>query len=130
MIALHHVNIVSRNVGELAGFYTRALGLEEGVEQDQTETGASIEAALLRVGDQELHLTEQRVNLGVELGQHVNPVAHGHVAFRTDDIESVKSRLEAEDIPYSDFGEWAVHGWYQIFFVDPVGTVVEVHQVR
>jgi len=32
-------------------------------------------------------------------------------------------------IPYSDYGDWAMEGWRQIFFYDPAGAVVEVHQV-
>jgi len=39
-----------------------------------------------------------------------------------------KARLEARGIPYSDFGKWAIRGWHQIFFYDPEGNVVEVHQ--
>jgi glyoxylase I family protein len=32
-------------------------------------------------------------------------------------------------VPYSDYGTWAMNGWHQIFFHDPDGNVVEVHQV-
>ena len=40
-----------------------------------------------------------------------------------------KAHLEAKGIPYSDWGERAVNGWHQIFFYDPDGNVIEVHQV-
>jgi hypothetical protein len=59
----------------------------------------------------------------------VNPIARGHVAYRCDDISAVKARLEANGIPYSDWGIWAVKGWYQIFLFDPAGTAIEIHQV-
>jgi len=29
----------------------------------------------------------------------------------------------------SDWGSDAVKGWHQIFFYDPIGNVIEVHQV-
>jgi glyoxylase I family protein len=35
----------------------------------------------------------------------VNPVERGHIAFRTDDIEAFKKRLEDKGIPYSDYGK-------------------------
>jgi glyoxylase I family protein len=40
----------------------------------------------------------------------------------------VKQRLEAAGVAYSDYGNWAVDGWQQIFFADPSGFIVEVHQ--
>ena len=32
-------------------------------------------------------------------------------------------------IPFSDYGTWAMKGWHQIFFQDPEGNVIEVHQI-
>ena len=49
-------------------------------------------------------------------------------AFRTDDIEAFKRHLEEKGVPYSDYGKWSMNGWYQIFFYDPEGNVIEVHQ--
>ncbi len=56
------------------------------------------------------------------MGQVVNPVVTGHIAFRTDDIEAVKQRLRESDVPFSDYGVWAVAGWHQIFFTIPRAT--------
>jgi hypothetical protein len=33
-------------------------------------------------------------------------------------------------VRYSDYGGWAMTGWQQIFFYDPDGNVIEVHQAR
>ena len=49
---------------------------------------------------------------------------------RLRDIDAFKRRLKEKGIPYSDFGTWAMKGWEQIFFYDPDGNIVEVHQVR
>ena len=46
-----------------------------------------------------------------------------------DDIAAVRERLDAEGIPYSDMGEWAIKGWHQLFCADPDGRVIEFHQV-
>ena len=32
-------------------------------------------------------------------------------------------------MPYSDYGGFAMNGWQQIFFHDPEGNIIEVHQV-
>ena len=62
-------------------------------------------------------------------GQVVNPLERGHIAYRTDDIEAFMKHLEAQGIPYSDWGSDAVKGWHQVFFYDPDGNVIEVHQL-
>lgn len=41
----------------------------------------------------------------------------------------MKSRLEANGVNYSDYGVWSISNCHQIFFMDPAGNVVEVHQV-
>jgi len=43
-------------------------------------------------------------------------------------LATFRAHLEAHGIPYSDWGNRAVAGWHQIFFHDPDGTVIEVHQ--
>ncbi len=85
--------------------------------------------AFLSDGDMQMHLAEQDLGVGFRTGQTVNPLHNGHIAFRTDDIEAVKQRLTEKGIAFSDFGTWAMNGWHQIFFYDPDGNVVEVHQV-
>jgi len=77
----------------------------------------------------QVHLCKRDEHLATRYGQAVNPILHGHIAFRCDDIEAVKARLEEHGVPYADYGIWAVKGWYQIFVYDPVGTVIEIHQV-
>jgi glyoxylase I family protein len=66
---------------------------------------------------------------GFRAGQKVNPVSHGHIAYRTQDIAGFIAHLDALGIPYSDWGDQAVKGWRQVFFYDPDGNVIEVHQV-
>jgi catechol 2,3-dioxygenase-like lactoylglutathione lyase family enzyme len=58
-----------------------------------------------------------------------------HVNFATADVPAmdkfyrdVLDSLEEKGINYSDYGDWAMTGWKQVFFYDPDGNVVEVHQ--
>jgi len=138
---LHHVNIVTDSMPELDHFYQTVLGIPKmpsppliAIDGYSEVSAGAVQnpASFLNAGDPEqlqIHLCRRDAYLGSRYGHIVNPVAQGHVAFRCDDIEAVKRSLDEHGIAYSDYGEWAVKGWYQIFVYDPVGTVVEIHQV-
>lgn len=133
-IKLHHVNLCSTNVQGLADFYRTVLDLqpEPGLEENRVVSAGGYpgKVAFISDGTTQFHLAEKDLNVSFRTGQAVNPVERGHIAFRTDDIESFKARLKEKGIPFSDYGAWAMNGWEQIFFYDPDGNVVEVHQVR
>ena len=46
----------------------------------------------------------------------------------TDDLKAFMAHLDKLGVPYSDWGDRAVAGWHQIFFYDPDGNIIEVHQ--
>jgi catechol 2,3-dioxygenase-like lactoylglutathione lyase family enzyme len=95
-----------------------------------TEQGYPGDVSFVTDGTTQVHLAEQDLQVGFRTGKAINPVERGHIAFRTDDIDAFKRRLEEKGIPYADYGAWAMRGWEQIFFHDPEGNVIEVHQVR
>lgn len=131
-LKLHHINFVSKDVGALDEFYRTVLGLQpEPSLADARVTGSGYpgKVAFVGDGDMQLHLAERDLNVPFRTGQAVNPVDRGHIAFRTDDIAAFKERLRERGIPFSDYGAWAMRGWQQIFFHDPEGNVIEVHQV-
>ena len=76
-----------------------------------------------------MHLTSRDVLNSFSSGQIVNPVIRGHIAYRTDNISSFMEHLEFLGIPYSDWGSDEVKGEHQVFFYDPDGNVIEVHQI-
>ena len=133
-IKLHHVNVCSKDVSGLEAFYRDVLDLqpERSLEAGRIldKDGYPGQVAFLSDGTTQFHLAEKDYGIGFRTKQAVNPVERGHIAFRTDDIDAFKRRLEAKGIPYSDYGAWAMKGWEQIFFYDPEGNVIEVHQVR
>jgi glyoxylase I family protein len=130
---LHHVNMCSKNVPEMDRFYRDVLDLSPisgRNEQRVTDQGYAGEVAFVTDGSMEVHLAAKDLNIGFQTGQAINPLERGHIAFRTDDIDAIKTRLKEHGIPFSDYGAWAMKGWEQIFFHDPDGNVIEVHQVR
>jgi catechol 2,3-dioxygenase-like lactoylglutathione lyase family enzyme len=132
LVRLHHVNLSSPVVPKMDAFYRTVLGLDElqgGTASSRTGDGYTAPVSFFKSGEMELHLATQDLDLNFRLHQAVNPLNTGHIAFRTDDLAAVKKRLEEMSINYSDYGVWAIAGWHQIFFHDPAGNVVEVHQV-
>ena len=132
-IALHHVNLVSDDVTRLDAFYRNVLGLKGLPEMTGQRKMQSYSApvAFIDANPVQLHLATRDDELGFRMKQFVNPVmANGHIAFRTDNIADIKARLAEHNIPFSDYGAFAMQGWHQIFFYDPSGRVVEVHQVE
>jgi glyoxylase I family protein len=132
-IKLHHVNFCSNDVAAMDEFYRTVLDLEPepGLNENRTPGGGYPgKVAFVTDGTTQVHLAEKDLGVSFRTGQAINPVERGHIAFRTDDIEAFKRRLKEKNIPFSDFGAWAMKGWEQIFFYDPDGNIVEVHQVR
>jgi len=133
-IKLHHVNFCSTDVPGLEEFYRTVLDLEPlpsmGDNRILDQKGYAGAVAFLTDGDTQLHLAEKDLGVTFRTGQAINPVERGHIAFRTDDIEAFKRRLNEKGIPFCDYGAWAMKGWEQLFFYDPEGNIVEVHQVQ
>lgn len=132
-LTLHHVNLCTTDVAAMDEFYRSVLELapEPGMQASRvTSQGYAGDVAFVTDGTTQLHLAEKDLDAGFRTGKPINPVERGHLAFRTDDIEAFKRRLEEQGIPYADYGDWAMSGWQQIFFHDPEGNVIEVHQIR
>ena len=93
------------------------------------ETGYDGKIKFVTEGTMQMHLAEQDLTVANKHNQKINPVEKGHIAFRTDDIEGFKALLKKNNIPFSDYGTSFAKEWYQIFFHDPVGNIIEVHQL-
>ena len=130
-IQLHHINLTSTDVPAMDAFYRDVLGLETEptlAAQRNTQEGYAGNVAFRTDGTTQVHLAEKDLGVCFRTGQAINPLERGHIAFRTDNIEAFKRHLDTQGIPYADFGTWAMGGWHQIFFHDPDGNIVEVHQ--
>ena len=132
-LKLHHVNLTTSNVPAMTEFYREVLDLEGDPQLDATRVtsqGYAGNVGFVTDGNMQLHLAERDLNCAFRTGHAINPLERGHIAFRTDDIEAFKKRLTEKGIAFSDYGAWAMNGWEQIFFHDPDGNIIEVHQVK
>ncbi len=129
------MNLCTENVARTSEFYQSVFNLTRLQDEEHNLVGEDTEdrfdgvVDFLTDGEVEFHITKKDVNLGFEMKHFINPLERGHFCFRTDDIEGFKKRLEEKGIPYADYGKWALAGWYQIFFHDPDGNIIEVHQI-
>jgi catechol 2,3-dioxygenase-like lactoylglutathione lyase family enzyme len=129
------MNLCTENVARTSEFYQSVFNLSRLQDEEHSLVGEDTEERFdgvvdfLTDGEVEFHITKKDVNLGFEMKHFINPLERGHFCFRTDDIEGFKKRLEEKGIPYADYGKWALAGWYQIFFHDPDGNIIEVHQI-
>ncbi len=131
-LTLHHVNLCTRDVPAMDAFYREVLDMQPEPEMNAmrvTSQGYAGAVSFVTDGTTQVHLAERDLGVGFRTGQPINPLERGHIAFRTDDIEAFKRRLTEKGIPFADYGAWAMGGWHQIFFHDPEGNIVEVHQV-
>ena len=133
-LEFHHINFVSRDVDRMHDFYTGLLGLDD-IPQDNfprtdetEEAGYSGSIRFATDGAMQMHLAERNLDVAFKNGQTINPVDRGHIAFRTDDIAAFLKLLDENDVPYSDYGTACAKEWHQVFFHDPEGNVIEVHQ--
>ncbi|WP_137702498.1 VOC family protein [Marimonas lutisalis] len=132
-LRLHHINLATENVERMERFYREVLDLPAPVADipvlEKTK-GYAGDVGFAWDGNIQLHIAQKDMMAGFRTGQIVNPVERGHIAYRCDDIEAVKRELEEKGVAYSDWGDRAVEGWHQIFFYDPDGNVIEIHQKK
>ena len=116
----------------MSHFYQAILGLKTATHDLpvlEKNKGYDGNVAFVSDGQIQTHLAQKDINVGFRTGHVVNPLERGHIAYRTDDLVAFKALLKKKGVAYSNWGETAVAGWQQIFFYDPDGNVIEVHQV-
>jgi len=110
------------------------LGLDEIAAENfprteaDKDTGFDGKIKFATEGSMQMHLAERAFDVAFKNGQVINPVERGHIAFRTDDLAAFLKILVANNIPYSDYGTAFAKEWHQVFFQDPEGNIIEVHQ--
>ena len=130
-LELHHINLSTQDVKKLETFYKDILFLE--TQRDDLPTlekkkGYSGDVSFVGDGKVQMHLAQKDLSVNFKTGHFINPVEKGHIAYRTDDIEAFKKHLKENNIEFTDWGDIGVSGWHQIFFYDPDGNIIEVHQ--
>ncbi len=133
-LEFHHINFVSKDIDSMNQFYINILEMDSiPIEkfprtEETIDSGYSGKINFVTEGKIEMHLAERDLNVAFKNNHTINPVDKGHIAFRTDNIKLFIDKLKKEKIPFSDYGTTFAKEWHQVFFHDPEGNVVEVHQ--
>ena len=133
-LEFHHINFVADDVDRLHDFYTQVLGLYDIPIQSfprpdaTSSSGYDGKIRFATDGKMQMHLATKDLTVAFKNGEVINPIERGHIAFRTDDITAFMALLDSKGIPYSDYGTAFAKEWHQVFFHDPEGNVIEVHQ--
>ena len=131
-LELHHINLSTQDVKKLETFYKDILFLDtqsEDLPILEKKKGYSGDVSFVGDGKVQMHLAQKDLSVNFKTGHSINPVEKGHIAYRTDDIEAFKKHLKENNIEFTDWGDIGVSGWHQIFFYDPDGNIIEVHQI-
>lgn len=129
LLALHHVSIITADLGISLPFYREVFGLDEIPRPD-----FPIRGAWLGCGALQIHLVEHRE--GTFRKRPMIDRNDWHFAFRTDDVEAVIEHLTAlgfrEDVPDDDPKHLLVFrtgsaGFPQIYLRDPDLNVIEIN---
>ena len=131
-LELHHINLSTQDVKKLETFYKDILFLD--TQNDDLPTlekkkGYSGDVSFVGDGKVQMHLAQKDLSVNFKTGHFINPVEKGHIAYRTDDIDAFKNHLKENNIEFTDWGDIGVSEWHQIFFYDPDGNIIEVHQI-
>ena len=130
-LELHHINLSTQDVKKLETFYKDILFLDTQSDDLPTlekQKGYSGDVSFVGDGKVQMHLAQKDLTVNFKTGHFINPVEKGHIAYRTDDIEAFKNHLKENNIEFTDWGDIGVSGWHQIFFYDPDGNIIELHQ--
>jgi catechol 2,3-dioxygenase-like lactoylglutathione lyase family enzyme len=129
LLALHHVSIITADLGKSLPFYRDAFGLTE-----IARPSFSVSGARLACGDLQVHLVEYpegtfRQNPAVDRNDW-------HFAFCTDNFDDAVDRLMRlgfrEDLPQGDphcllIFRNGLAGFPQLYLRDPDFNVVEIN---
>jgi catechol 2,3-dioxygenase-like lactoylglutathione lyase family enzyme len=127
-LALHHLNLTSMDPAVMWDFYVTKLGLEDDPSHWTPNTGDFNDNRFFRAGTIEFHLSKTDPGLSTRFNKTLNPLLSGHIAFLADDMEGVRSRLDAHGVPYADYGTELGAKWRQLFVADPSGRIVEFRE--
>ena len=131
---LHHVNVPAHDVRQTAAFLRDVIGLNEGrwtyPEQQGDLHHDNDGLAYFGIENRGLHVVRSIPTFARENGFLHNPTIGGHFAICVPDIEAVKRRLDAVDVPYTDAGVYAMAGIHQVYCYDPSFNLIEINQIE
>jgi len=121
-----HIRSRGRNKYETLG--TALFGTKWGVNQPQ----ADLELAFIQLGDNRIEFIEYKDPKAQPYHKNPSIAGSAHVAFRVDDIEEIRKKIEAAGVefhsPINTYMEEGKGEMKWCYFRDPDGIVLELVQ--
>lgn len=119
----HHIAIIASDEQRALDFYINKLGFT--LEKETWRPAQQDYLRMLRLGDTVIELfihpdAPQRVTGPEALGLR-------HLAFRVTDIEAARDWLNSRDIETEPIHDDTANGGHYVFFRDPDGQPLELH---
>lgn len=133
--SIHHVNIQSHDVRKTVKFFEEIIGIPEGkwtlpTNNSRGDFDAGPEyLALMGENSRGIHIVKPVPEFARKNGLSLNPTIGGHFAITVQDLDAVKSRLDAANIMYSIGGEYAMAGVKNLYLYDPSMNIIEINQL-
>jgi catechol 2,3-dioxygenase-like lactoylglutathione lyase family enzyme len=141
---IHHVSLNVMDLERSLRFYRDVLGLEPlfgpedvtgpGFGRATKIDGAKIRYTVLRVGDGTslVWLIQFLAPRARPSRQQVHDTEAPHIAFRVDDIDEAKARLEARGVKFTSepirVDDGPLSGRSFVYFPDPDGVILEIFE--
>jgi catechol 2,3-dioxygenase-like lactoylglutathione lyase family enzyme len=141
---IHHVSLNVMDLERSLRFYADVLGLEPLFKPEQVTgsgfaraskvDGAKIRYSVLRVGDGTtfVWLIQFLTPKADVSRQRTYDTGTPHIAFRVDDIDEAKAKLEAKGVEFNSepirIGDGPLGGRSFVYFSDPDGVVLEIFE--
>lgn len=117
--AIHHVSILTQNVGRAVKFYSEILDLTPSDKRPDL----GFDGAWFEIGTQQIHLIDDSTGT-----RHEKPAVRcgrdSHIAFQVDNLDQLIDRLTRAGIEY----EKSRSGRAALFCRDPDGNALEFIQ--
>lgn len=120
---MHHVAVIASDEGKALDFYVNKLGFT--VEKETWRPAQQDYLRMLRLGDVVIELfihpnAPQRITEPEALGLR-------HLAFRVTDVAEARDWLNRRGIATEPICEDTANGGHYVFFRDPDGQPLELH---
>jgi len=128
ILEIHHtaLNMPSAKVEAMGRFYHDVLGMD--TDAGRWEIKGAPGFFMDTKDDRQLHLLGKDGLSPWAQGPGNDP-AERHVAFAVRDIAAAESELKRHDVPYFFIENAGAPDLRQLFFKDPAGNLLELHQI-
>ena len=120
---IHHVCLSVHNLRESAEFFGNVVGLGTAT-YTRMEDGPNY--VMFGTDNRGLHLVEPDPVAASRAGLLHNPTLGGHYCIAVEDLDAVRSKLDANNTPYSTASSYEFDGVEQLYVFDPEYRLVEI----